>query len=184
MNVIIFHGTTGNPEENWFPWLKRELEKKGIEVVVPKFPTPEGQSLKAWLAVFEEYENKVNEETVMVGHSMGPGMILRLLEKRDKPIKQAILAAPFYKMIGNEYFDNLNKTFIEHPFDWGKIKGKAKQFVVLAGDNDPYVPVEQTKFIAEKLGADFKLIKNGGHLNASAGFLKFEEVLREIVLLI
>ena len=102
----------------------------------------------------------------------------------DKPIKQAILAAPFYKMIGNEYFDNLNKTFIEHPFDWGKIKGKAKQFVVLAGDNDPYVPVEQTKFIAEKLGADFKLIKNGGHLNASAGFLKFEEVLREIVLLI
>jgi len=30
MNFFIFHGIYGNPEENWFPWLKKELEKKGF----------------------------------------------------------------------------------------------------------------------------------------------------------
>lgn len=39
-NVIIIHGAYGNPEENWFPWLKKELEKLDCRVFVPKFPTP------------------------------------------------------------------------------------------------------------------------------------------------
>ncbi|KKS50273.1 MAG: hypothetical protein UW01_C0001G0132 [Candidatus Nomurabacteria bacterium GW2011_GWA2_43_66] len=25
MNAFIFHGTEGHPQENWFPWLKKEL---------------------------------------------------------------------------------------------------------------------------------------------------------------
>ncbi|PIN68395.1 hydrolase, partial [Candidatus Woesearchaeota archaeon CG11_big_fil_rev_8_21_14_0_20_57_5] len=33
--VFIFHGTEGYPEENWFSWLKQELERIGYQVVVP-----------------------------------------------------------------------------------------------------------------------------------------------------
>ena len=36
--VVIIHGANGSPEENWFPWLKKELETKGIEVIIPQFP--------------------------------------------------------------------------------------------------------------------------------------------------
>ena len=39
-NIFIIHGTEGYPEENWFPWLKKELEQKGHIVFVPQFPTP------------------------------------------------------------------------------------------------------------------------------------------------
>ena len=68
MNVIIVHGSFGSPEENWFPWLKEELEKFGVKVLVPKFPTPEGQSLENWLKAFEECRQHLNEETILVGH--------------------------------------------------------------------------------------------------------------------
>jgi len=55
-NIFIIHGSYGNPDENWFPWLKVELEKLGHKVFVPKFPTPENQSLNSWKKVFSEYD--------------------------------------------------------------------------------------------------------------------------------
>jgi len=84
MNVFIFHGTFGYPEENWFPWLKRQMENQGIKTYVPKFPTPKGQSLTSWLKAFKPYEKYIDKETIFVGHSLGPVFILRLLEKRKE----------------------------------------------------------------------------------------------------
>ena len=90
-NIFIFHGTAGYPEENWFPWMKEKLEKKGCKVTVPQFPTPEGQSLEAWLKVFKPYYDKVNENTIIIGHSLGGIFLLKLLEQIEKPIKLAVL---------------------------------------------------------------------------------------------
>lgn len=181
MNVFIFHGTMGSPEGNWFPWLERELKKLGIEVFVPRFPTPKGQTLDNWLKTFEPYQKYVNEESVLVGHSMGPGFIFRILEQWNIRIKAAILAAPFDSIIGVEPFDTLNKTFIDHPFDWKKIKQNCREFIVFAGDNDPYIPKLITKRIAKNLEVKVYWIKGGKHLNQdTAGYVQFPEVLAEI----
>jgi len=91
MNFIIIHGVYSNPEDNWFPWLKKELEGQGYEVIVPKMPTPLDQSLESWLRVFSNYESKINEETVLIGHSLGSAFILNYLEKTGKKIKAAII---------------------------------------------------------------------------------------------
>src|SRR3989344_5415266 len=40
-NVFIFHGIYGSPDENWFPWLKKELEERGVIVHIPHFPPHE-----------------------------------------------------------------------------------------------------------------------------------------------
>ncbi|MDD4530479.1 MAG: alpha/beta hydrolase, partial [Candidatus Gracilibacteria bacterium] len=69
-NVIIIHGTGGSPEGNWFPRLKSKLEDLDCRVFVPKFPTPDGQSLESWLAVFSEYEQYLDENSIVVGHSL------------------------------------------------------------------------------------------------------------------
>ena len=94
-NVIIIHGTGGSPESHWFPWLKTELEKLGYKVFVPKFPTPEGQSLSAWLDVFKNYQQYCDENTIVVGHSVGSAFLLSVIENLQRPIKHAFFISAF-----------------------------------------------------------------------------------------
>ena len=81
--IFIFHGTEGYPEENWFPWLKHELEQKGCKVFVPQFPSPPvvPSKISEWFEVLREYEKYINEETVIIGHSLGGVFTLRILER-------------------------------------------------------------------------------------------------------
>ena len=69
MNFLIIHGIYGNPEENWLPWLKTELEKKDHKVYIPTFPTPENQNLTSWIEAFQSYTRYVNKDTILIGKS-------------------------------------------------------------------------------------------------------------------
>ena len=151
MKVFIIHGTGGSPDGNWFSWLKSELEKLGCEVFLPKFPTPNGQSLDSWMGVFDNYLDKVDEDTIFVGHSLGPAFLLYILETIDIQIKAAYFVSGFLSLLGDEWFDTRNKTFVCRDFDWDKIKSKCKKFVVISGDNDPYVPLDEAQPMKRQL---------------------------------
>jgi hypothetical protein len=179
-NATIIHGSYGSPNENWIPWLKNELEKLNFKVFVPKFPTPVGQSLEAWEKFFKKYEKSLDENSIIIGHSLGPAFILRILEKSKKPIKAAFFVSGFVDFLGLPEFDEINKTFVGKEFDWNKIKQNCKKFILFHSDNDPYVPIENAKRLAKALGVEIIIIKNAGHFNKAAGYLKFEELLEKI----
>ena len=179
MNYFIFHVNYGHPEENLFPWLKKELEKKGCEVIVPKFPTPIGQSLESWMKVLKKYEGKISHETVMIGHSLGAAFILNYLEQDDREIKAAFLIAGYHELLQNQ-FEELNKTFVDKKFKWNEIIENCENFFVIGSDNDEYIPVETTRQLAVLLGAELHIVKNGGHFNTKAGYDKFPQLLELI----
>lgn len=180
-NLFIFHGSYGNPNENWFPWLKTEIETLGVEVFIPQFPTPEGQSLEKWNEAFKPFEKHVTKDTIFVGHSSGPAFILNYLEKNDINISASFLVAPFTGLLNLPDFDSINFSLTDREFNWVKIKKNCRAFYVYHSDNDPYVPQSKSKFVAEKLEAEqYELVKNGGHLNAAAGYTKFPLLLNDI----
>lgn len=178
--AFIIHGTGGNPESNWFPWLKRELEKLNFTVFVPKFPTPTNQSLENWLKIFEKYFSFIDKETIFIGHSLGPAFILSLLEKLNKPIKASFFVAGFTGKLNNSYFDHLNQSFSDKTFNWAKIRKNCKKFYVINSDNDPYVPLEKGEELAKNLHTKLVLLKNSGHINSESGFTSFEFLLSKI----
>src|SRR3989338_1065148 len=92
-NALIIHGTEGYPEENWFPWLKVQLEEAGYQVWVPQFPTPENQTPEKWFEVLKSYEKNFNKDTILVGHSLGGAFLLRILEKISVRIRAAVFVA-------------------------------------------------------------------------------------------
>jgi uncharacterized protein len=179
-NVFIIHGTGGSPEINWFPWLKKELEKSGCEVFAPRFSTPENQSLESWLNVFEKYKKYLDDDSIVVGHSLGSAFLLSVLENLNHQIKAAFFISGFTGFLNNPEFDKPNKTFVDKRFDWNKIRKNCRKFYAINSDNDPYVPPDKGKELAKKLGVELILLKNAGHINQEYGYIKFDLLLEMI----
>lgn len=184
MDFIIIHGTLGKPEGHWFPWLKKELEQEGHKVFLPRFPTPEGQTLKNWLAVLNSLPVEFDENLILVGHSSAPAVILRKLKEIEKPVFAIFLVSGFLGSVGNEEYDKLNASFFKTPFNWTKIRKNARHIFVYNSDNDPYVPLEKGGELARNLGVKLKILKNAGHINSESGFYQFPQLLKDIKRLI
>lgn len=177
--VFIFHGTGGNPEGNWFPWLKSELEKIGCNVTVPRFPTPQGQSLESWLATLNEYKRQINEKTILIGHSLGGLFLLRVLERLSHPVAAAFFVAAPIGVKPILYYEG-DEKFSGFGFDWTEIKKKAKHFFVYHSGNDPYVSLANGEGLAKNLGVKLSFIPNAGHINAESGWASFPLLLSDV----
>lgn len=177
---ILVHGAYGSPDENWYPWLTSYLRENGAEVIIPRFPTPEGQELKNWLKAFDSQIPELKFQTVLIGHSIGVGFILRKLERIDTEIKASFLVSGFSKQLGLPDFDPINASFVGGKFNWAKIRRSCEKFFVYNSDNDPYVPLSCGQTIADELNAKFTVINKGGHINKAAGFDKFEILLQDL----
>lgn len=173
--IILIHGAYGYPEENWLPWLKKELEKLGHSVSVPKFPTPENQTLDNWNAIMKDYV--LDEETIVVAHSLGVAFLLSLLEKHK--IKAAFLVSGFISLLGNEKFDIINSTFIEREFVWNKIVNNCFKFCLIHSDNDPYVPIEKAYELSKNLETELIIVPNAGHFHSETFELLLEKMEEE-----
>jgi len=176
-DIVIMHGTGGSPEGNWFPWIAEKLKSLGHNVFVPRFPTPINQSVKNWCVALDAQAPKFGENTILIGHSCGATYILHILEALKNPVAKSIFISGFIDKLGNEYFDNLNEDFINHNFDWEKIRKNAGEIIILHGDNDPYVPMAAAQRLADGLQTEIKIILNGGHLNAESGYTQFPELM-------
>lgn len=180
-NAVIIHGSFGTPDGNWFPWLAHQLELKGVKAVRPELPTPNGQSLRSWMDVFHKQVKGIGSNTILIGHSLASAFILHILQSLKTPVHSTVLVSPFIRELGLYDFDTVNKSFIDGPFNWEKIKLNAGKTSIFGGDNDPYVPIEAMEEVSEFLGISIKIIKNGGHLNTSSGYTTFPEVYDEII---
>ncbi len=176
LRVVILHGARGGPDTNWFPWLAASLP--GVDVLRPRLPTPEGQSLAAW---FEAYDRALGglapAPTVLVGHSLGVGFALRLVERAAQPFDGLYLAAGFIGDLGLPDYDAINASFFAGPFDWPGIRARAGRVRhCWAGDDDPYMPLERSFEVARHLEIPLEIVPGGGHLNAESGFVAFPQL--------
>ena len=150
------------------------------KVIVPKFPTPEGESLDAWFGVINKYKSQFDKDSIIVGHSKGALFSIRVLESLRKQIHAAFLVGAPIGIKPIKYYDADLKFSKGFDFDWGKIFNNSKHFFVYHSDNDPYVSLGNGKELAKKLGVELSFRSGCGHFNAESGFFKFSKLLEDI----
>lgn len=185
--VFIVHGWGGYPEENWFPWLKKELETKGFEVLVPQLPDPENPKIYNWVPKLAETVGKADEQTYFVGHSMGCQTIARYLESLPDRVRVggAVFVAGFFKRLTGLEDDTdvqeTDKHWLNTPLDMQKVKSHLIKSVAIFSDNDPYVPLDNQDDFRNKLGSKIIIEHQMGHFNAAAGITEFLSVLTAVL---
>lgn len=174
--AIIVHGSYGNPDENWIPWLRKELEKLKIEVIVPRFPTPKGQNFDEWTRVIQPHIKKIGKDTILIGHSVGVAFLLGIVEKFNLKAKALFSVAGFVGSLWDEKFDPICETFTQRNFNWEKLEKSFEKTFVYQSDDDPYLPMEKSYDLAYKLNGEQKNLTKLGHINQK----KFDELLKDI----
>ncbi|MBW7944109.1 serine hydrolase family protein [Patescibacteria group bacterium] len=162
--ALILHGTDGSSKENWFPWLKAELEKNGYQVWVPDLPHPEKPNIDRYNKhIFSLTSGQLDEETILIGHSSGAVAILGLLEALpdDVKVEAAYLVGSFKDDLG---WEKLTELFAR-PFDFEKIKKKSKSFYFIHSDNDPYCPLDHARYLHTQLGGELIVLPGQQHFS-------------------
>lgn len=167
-NYVLLHGFKGNPKNGiFFPWLTRQLEKIGARVSAPQLPHP-----------FEPKEEeqvdyvlnniKFDEQTILLGHSLGSVVALKVLERLKGPIAGLVLVGGFVE----PNFKDKPRPF-EQNFKWSfnfqKIKNNLNFVKILSDTKDSAVPMEQGRKLHKFLGGELiETIAKESHFSATS----------------
>jgi predicted alpha/beta hydrolase family esterase len=172
--IIVAHGYLASPEKHWFPWL---VAQYGAGVVrVPALPNSTNPQPGPWLETLSEAVGAVDDETILIGHSLGSIATLRLLATLPRPwtLRGLILVAGFAQPL-----PNLPKLdpFTAAPLDVQAVVDGARQRHVFGSDNDTTVAPPFTAALARSLQAPLTILPGGGHFVERQGCRSLPELL-------
>lgn len=169
--VFIIHGWEGSPEANWLPWMRRELESRGLQVQVPAMPDTDNPEKEAWVQHLADLVGEPDQDTYLIGHSIGSHAILRYLERlpESKKVGGVLSVAGWMNLAMWEGRTEEETAIVESwtnpPLDLAKIRKHSRKFIAIFSDNDPFVPLEgNVQAYRDALGAEIVVEKSAGHL--------------------
>jgi len=181
--VFIVHGWDGNPNEAWLSWLRRELEKRNIKVVVPQIPNTEEPKISEWVSYLTELVGVPDEETYFVGHSIGCQTILRYLETiSPKKVGGVICVAGWFRLENLEgpAEEAIAKPWIETTINFKKVKNATSNIIAIFSENDPFVPLSDKDIFKKELGAEIIVEKNKGHFTEDDDAMELPTVFNKL----
>jgi predicted alpha/beta hydrolase family esterase len=173
-----FDPATPSPSNNqWLPWLQKQLGLKGITAQTPEMPDAYEPNYEKWKATFEQFH--VDEETILVGHSCGGGFLVRWLSENKIKVGPVILVAPWMD-VEHEERESIGGFF---DFEIDPTLSDRTDGVTIFISNDDDKPMLDTVELLEQTlkGYFTKRFEDKGHFCISDGVAEFPELLEEIV---
>lgn len=183
--AIIIHGMPNKEEYydvnrpassncHWLPWIQKQLLLKDIVAQTPEMPVPYNPEYSAWSRVLQRFD--LDDDTILIGHSCGGGLILRYLSENNIKVGKVVLVAPWIdpdKFLNTGMFDfNLDENLVD----------KTDGITIFSSTNDIKEVQDSIEIIKSKV-KNLKIVefKDMGHFCFSdMGTDKFPELLAEL----
>ncbi|HVW22839.1 MAG TPA: alpha/beta fold hydrolase [Opitutaceae bacterium] len=190
--AFIIHGYQGYPGEAWQPWLKAELEQRGWAVWLPAMPRPDHPVMAEWIGLLAALVGEPDEQTVLVGHSLGVQVVLRYLEQlagRGRAVgKIVLIAGAFPAGMSAEEADRRTggdaalRPWLTLGVDGEKVNRAAGRITVILSDNDPIIPYAQARdSFARNLRCEILVEPGKGHFNEDDHLTDLPVALRAVL---
>lgn len=164
----------GSPKDGWFPDVKKALEKINVEVIDEEFPDGDLAPESSWIPHLHKLG--ADENTILVGYSSGAIAAMRFAEKNK--IYGSALIATYHTDLNNPW--EAQAGYFNRPWDFEAIK-KNQNFILQFGSvDDPFVPVEEARFVHEKLDTEYTEFTDHGHFGATFPMYEFPELIKAL----
>jgi predicted alpha/beta hydrolase family esterase len=184
-NAILLHGLPSKEEyynparpsasnAHWFSWLQNQLLIKDIQTHTPEVFKVYEADWDDWVKEVERYD--INENTTVVGHSMGGGFWVRYLSEHPSlKVDKVILVAPWLNVRHEE-----DITFFNFKLSL-KLLNQANKIVVFASDDDAQDVKNTVEFLVSSYPKlNVKNFHDYGHFTySSMKTVEFPELLEE-----
>lgn len=160
--VIIIPGNGCSPVEdcNWYSFMQHQLLESGLfsEVVLKDMPDPCEAKESIWIP-FIKSELKVDESTIVIGHSSGAVAAMRLLE--GVSVWGCVLISTCHTDLGEE--SERISNYYSRPWEWGLIKSNSRWILQYHSTDDPLIPIDEADFVAQQLDTEYTRFANRSH---------------------
>lgn len=159
--IILIHGMSATSQNHWFPWLKKELKKRKIKVTNRTFPN----NLRAEERVLLDFLDKnlkADANTILIGHSSGAAVAMRYAESHK--LYGSILIGALYTDLG--YKEEQETGLFKRKWNWEKIRKNQNWIIQFASLDDPFIPIEQPRYIHKMLKTEYHEYKDQKHFGS------------------
>ncbi len=174
---VIFlpgNGGDGSTTYGWFPYVKKELESLGLQVLTPTFPDGELARASYWLPFLDTLG--VDQNTILIGHSSGAIAAMRYAE--EHVVRGSVLVSAYHTTLGIEA--EVLSGYFEKDWNWNAIKDNQEFIIQFNSTNDPFIPIEEARYVHEKLGTDYHEL-NQGHFYPQEAFPELIEAIKRVI---
>ena len=180
---VFLHAYGDSIQGSFWSELEKEIQKRGGKVVfksnLPDTNSPKLDKQKEY--VLNNYN--FNENTVVVTHSLGSVLAMKLIPELNTKIDRLVMVAPPINAV--DFVDKVKRPVLEEYCDWNfnfdKIKSSVNEITVLADKNDHILPVKQTREVANELDCEYILSEGENtHFNGDKEKAVEDAVFRKI----
>lgn len=167
--TLVIPGWQGSGEGHWQTWLEDELRAAGRETLRPPFADLDDPDLDDWRAALHRSLAGLPAGGFdVVAHSLGAVLWLHhVLDpgQAPRPARALLVSPPSPRTSIAEI-----AAFFPPPLDGDAVRRGAGGTVLVAGDDDPYLPEGIAAAYGRPLGMATTVVPAGGHLSTNSGY--------------
>ena len=159
-------------KDDWKPWLRQRLGED-YEVVLPIMPNKTNASFEEWKIWFEKIIPLLNDEIILIGHSLGASFVAKYLSenKFPKKLKGVFLVSGVFDK-GSDGRSLASFTLSE------KLNLQTEHIYLYHSKDDPVVPFSALRDFENALPkSNSRVFEDRKHINQP----KFEELAMDIL---